>query len=559
MTRASILSGCLLLSITVAAPKANAESRRSIGVKVEEVAGGRAYLRPGQGAGIEVGSVVVIRERRYRVIGVTATHSVIEMRGRELRPGATGRAQASTQAKVAAALPKPKPLSDYENQWPEPVLPATRQQPEYVPLGTWSKGEKIDLALSTDVGGTISLRDTSNSFGKAALRAGLHAEPFKQPIFFDADVAVQTWFGGDIQNRAGSSSRPIVRVRQLQFGYGTAVTPQAALGRLPYVAVGVGQLDGVRVRSPSWKGFSIGAFGGTVPEPLDNRLSTNTARFGAELVYQNDSLDSHPYAALSAHGSIFMGQIDERRLNAEFGVFPGNAHLGGHFELSLHDANNPWRAPRAEVSMAGFDASIRFGLFQISGRFDMRLPERSLWLTAYLPLGYLCNTAPDPATSTGEQLVCVNSYDHRYFGGLDVSLNFSKVALYGGASIVHSQTDDQYDQITGYLQARFLRIGEIAWADVSIAAYAQSFISDYAARLGFGVEIGRIAQLSAYYRASINQYDASPSSFFQSSAGGILYLSLRDDLDLGLRSDGIFGPDVRVLVVGSNLTWRPSW
>jgi len=254
-----------------------------------------------------------------------------------------------------------------------------------------------------------------------------------------------------------------------------------------------------------------------------------------------------------------MGQIDERRVNAEFDVFPGNAHVGGHFELSLHDANNPWLAPRAEVSMAGFDASMRFGLFQISGRFDMRLPERSLWLTAYLPLGYLCNTAPDPASSTGEQLVCVNSYDHRYFGGLDLSFTFSKVALYGGASIVRSQTDDQYDQITGYLQARFLRIGEIAWADVSIAAYAQSFISDYAARLGFGIELGRIAELSAYYRASINQYDASPSSFFQSSAGGILYLSLRDDLDLGLRSDGIFGPDVRVLVIGSNLTWRPSW
>jgi hypothetical protein len=391
------------------------------------------------------------------------------------------------------------------------------------------------------------------------LRAGLHAEPFEQPFFFGVDVAVQSWFGGDIQNRTGASSRPIVRVRELQLGYGAALTPQAALGRLPYVAVGVGQLDGVRVRSPSWGGFSIGAFGGTVPEPLDNRLSTNTARFGAELVYQDDSLDSHPFVALSAHGSIFMGEIDERRLNAEFDLFPGNARIGGHFELSLHDSTNPWLAPRVEVSMAGLDASIRFGLFQIAGRFDMRLPERSLWVTAYLPLGYLCNTAPDPASSTGDQLVCVNSYDHRYFGGLDLSWTFSRVALYGGASIVHGQTDDQFDQITGYLQARFLRIGEIGWADVSVAAYAQSFVSDYAARFGLGVDIRRIGEISAYYRASINQYDASPDAYFQHSAGGILYFTLRDDLDLGLRADGIFGPDVRVLVAGSNLTWRPSW
>jgi hypothetical protein len=561
MSKVGLVRCLALLSMTLFGSMAQAESRQSVAVKVVEVAGGRAYLTPGQAAGIQVGSVVVIRKRRYQVVAVTRTHSVIEMQGRELRPGTSGRAQASKQQQVAAILSQPKPLSDYENQWPEPVLPATQQEPAYVPLGTWSDGEKIDLALSTDVGGTVSLRGSSNSFGKAALRVGLHAEPFEQPIFFGADVAVQTWFGGDIQNRPGSSSRPIVRVRELQFGYGAALTPQAALGRLPYVAVGVGQLDGVRVRSPSWGGFSIGAFGGMVPEPLDNRLSTNTARFGAELAYQNDTLDSHPFVALSIHGSRFMGETDEQRLNAEFDVFPGNGRIAGHFELSLHDANNPWLAPRVEVSMAGLDASVRFGLFQISGRFDMRLPERSLWLTAYLPLGYLCNTrlVPDPASSTGYQLECANSYDHRYFGGLDLSFTFSKVALYGGASIVRSQTDDQYDQITGYLQARFLRLGDIGWADVLVAAYAQSFVADYAARFGLGFDIGHIGQISAYYRASINQYDASPDSYFQQSAGGILYLSLRDDLDLGLRADGMFGPDVRVLVLGSNLTWRPSW
>jgi hypothetical protein len=198
-------------------------------------------------------------------------------------------------------------------------------------------------------------------------------------------------------------------------------------------------------------------------------------------------------------------------------------------------------------------------MFQIGGRFDMRLPERSLWLTAYLPLGYLCNTAPDPATSVGDELICVNSDDARYFGGLDASLTFSKVALYAGASVVHSETADQFEQITGYLQARILRIGDIGWADVSVATYARSFVSDYAARLGLGVDIGRTAEISAYYRPSLNHYDADPDMYFQHSAGGIVYVYLREDLDFGLRIDGIFGPDVSVLVLGSNLTWRPSW
>ena len=58
---------------------------------------------------------------------------------------------------------------------------------------------------------------------------------------------------------------------------------------------------------------------------------------------------------------------------------------------------------------------------------------------------------------------------------------------------------------------------------------------------------------------SLNQYTAVPTNWLQHAAGGIVYLSLGHDLDLGLRVDGVFGQDVSVLVLGSNLTWRPSW
>lgn len=535
-----------------------AESRRRVSVKVVDIAGGRAYLSPGEAAGVSIGSVVTIRDRRYRVVGATGKHAVVDMKGRELRVGMSGRAQAKVQRSAAASLPKPRPLSAYEDQWPEVVLPYTTQESEYVPLGSWSDKKQIELAVSANVGGTLALGD-SGSFGRASLRTRLHAEPFEQPVFFDVDFAVQSWFGGNIANRPGSSSRPVVAVRELQFGYGTAQSPQVGLGRLPFVAVGVGQLDGLRVRSPSWAGFSIGAFGGTVPDPLDNRPTIDTTRFGVQLAYQNESLDSQPFVGLSLHASTFTGDIDERRLNAEFDVFPGSGRVAGHFELSLHDANNVWQAPRVEVSAAGLDASVRVGLFEIAGRFDMRLPERSAWLTSYLPLGYLCNTVPDPTSSAGDEVVCLNSDDARYFGGLDASFRFSRLVLHAGANLVHSEAADQFEQIAGYLQARVLRIADIAWADVSLAAYARSFVSDYAARLGAGVDIRRVGEVSAYYRISLNQYTAAPSNWLQHSAGGILYLSLAHNLDLGLRVDGIFGEDVSVLVLGSNLTWRPSW
>jgi hypothetical protein len=536
--------------------EASAASTRRVTIKVVDIAGGRAYLSPGEAAGVRVGSIVVLRDHRYRVVAVTAKHAVIEMKGRELRVGMTGRAEGKVERSAEGSLPRPKPLSAYEDQWREPVLPATKQTPEYVPLGNYSDGTRIDLALSTDVGGTVALGD-GESFGRAGLRARLHAEPFEQPVFFDIDLAGQSWFGGNIANRPGASSRPVVAVRELQFGYGTLQSAQVALGRLPFVAVGVGQLDGLRVRSPAWAGFSIGAFGGTVPDPLDNLPTLDTTRFGVQLAYQNESLDAQPFVGLSVHGSTFMGEIDERRLNLEFDVFPGAARVSGHFELSMHDELNVWQAPRFEVSAAGLDASFRVGLFQLTGRFDMRLPERSLWLTTYLPLGYLCNT--EPASSVGNEIVCVDSNDARYFGGLDASFLFPRVAFHAGANLVHSQTAADFEQLAGYLQVRVLRIADIAWTDFSVAAYARSFVSDYAARIAGGVDIGRIAELSAYYRVSLNQYDADPDGWLQHSAGGNLYFGLGHDLDLGLRVDGIFGEDVSVLVLGSNLTWRPSW
>lgn len=554
-----LLLGWAVLALLAFSQGARAASSRSVTVKVVDVAGGRAYLRPGEAAGVGVGSLVTVRGRRYRVVGATEQHVVIEMKGRELRIGMTGVATAKPSEAATPKLPTPKRLSAYEGQWPDAVPPASGQTPEYVPLGNWADRQRVDLALSTNVGGVIGLKDSESSFGRASLRTRLHAEPFKQPVFFDVDFAVQSWFGGGISNRPGGSSRPVVLVRDLQFGYGTAQSAQVGLGRMPFVAVGVGQLDGARVRSPSWAGFSIGAFGGTLPNPLDNLPSLEATRFGGELVYQNPSLDAQPLIALSAHGSVFMGNIDERRFNAEFNVFPGNGSLAGHFELSVHDKNNIWQAPRVQVSAAGLDASIRIGLFQISGRFDMRYPERSLWLTDYLPLGYLCNTVPDPTSSNGDQLVCQNSSDARYFGGLDMSFSFSRLVLHAGGNLVHSETEAEFEQLAGYLQARILRIAEIAWMDVSVAAYARSFVSDYAARLGAGVNIGQAGEISAYYRVSLNQYNASPDNFLQQSAGGIFYWSILDDLDLGLRVDGMFGEDVSVLVLGSNLTWRPSW
>ena len=82
---------CVL--VLLLAVSARAESRRTLAVKVVEIAGGRAYLAPGQAAGVGLGSVVVFRNRRYRVVGATDSNAVVEMNARELRVGMSGRAE----------------------------------------------------------------------------------------------------------------------------------------------------------------------------------------------------------------------------------------------------------------------------------------------------------------------------------------------------------------------------------------------------------------------------------------------------------------------------------
>ena len=51
-------TACLLTALLVVSATAGAASGRKVTVKVVEIAGGRAYVTPGEAAGVGVGSVV---------------------------------------------------------------------------------------------------------------------------------------------------------------------------------------------------------------------------------------------------------------------------------------------------------------------------------------------------------------------------------------------------------------------------------------------------------------------------------------------------------------------
>ncbi|MDD9967559.1 MAG: hypothetical protein OXR73_15090, partial [Myxococcales bacterium] len=251
---------------------AQAERGRNLSITIVEVAGGRAYITPGERAGLRRGDKVRIGRRRFVVLAAGAESALIETRGRRLRPGQRGQAAVReiTETEFTRLTP-PRPLSDFEDQWPEATRPASEQTPKPVPLGrTTRRRKRTRILLAAGTTGQIPLMGRPEPLARGFVRARVHAEPLATlPLALDADLAAQLWLSGDLDRRAGGRSRPPARVYALSAQYGDPGGPQGALGRLRYAATGLGALDGLRVQTPLLRDLSLAAFGGLMPGPLD--------------------------------------------------------------------------------------------------------------------------------------------------------------------------------------------------------------------------------------------------------------------------------------------------
>lgn len=552
----------------IVSPALAAAQGTRVRVRVVEVAGGRAYLEPGSDQGIRRGGLVVIDRRRFRVLATTSKYAVIDVRNQPLAEGAQGIASARPDRAEEAGdrLPAPTPLAQFEGVWPEPTVPAEQQEPRFVPIGVVADDSaspvhvlfNVGAAAIVPLGGDDDERDGGpGALARGELRARVHATPFRElPFAIDADVAVRAWLASDIENRDGSDSRPLLWVRQLQLSMGEERELFAALGRLRYAASTIGMLDGARVSTPILKGFTLGAFGGFVPNPLDGRPAIEATRFGVELGYHDDSSDWRPQVSVVGHGSTFEGSLDERRISAEAMIFPGNSRISGHVEVSAFDLDNAWAARSLELTAAGVDASFRFGALDIGGRVDMRRPERSLWLEAYLPRSFLCTATPQRDPTVPEE--CAFLDDTRYLAQATAGLTLERLAISGGATAIRTGHLDDFDQLGGFGQVRVLDVFEKGRADVTVMGSTGAFLDTIGVRLGAGMSLLRDkVDVSAHYRPSLNYYEADVDGWVEHMIGADVVLSPITELDVSVGADTILGRDVNVLLVQTFATWRP--
>jgi hypothetical protein len=541
-----------------AARAAPVAAATSIEVTVLQLAGTQAYLQPGANGGVRRGATVVIHRKEYPVVETSDSYAVIDVGADPPQEFEKGQATVvSVAEETPRELAKPQPLSAWGHAWTEAEPPATSQSPRFVPLGSSERDRRWDVRLAAAAGGSIPL-GRGGSLSRAEIDARVHAEPFAGPTDLDLDLSLQGWFADNLDARAGAAARPVLWVRELLVSHSMGVW-SGGIGRMRYAASTLGTLDGARVRASVGEGVSIGAFGGLLPNPLSGAPSLDAERFGVEATYSRPELGFRPEAALVLHGSTFGGGLDERRVSGTLGIYPGASRVGGYFEVSNFDANNPWKAPAVELTGAGVDASTRVGVLQFGARVDVLQPERSRWLASFLPASWFCRTVPASVGSSGAE-PCDGGASTRATAAVDASLAIDDVSLtVGGTTTGYLAQSDATPNMAGAFAAgRVIRLAKIARIDASAGYSRATYLDMLSGGGGPGVTLlGDAVDLSAYYRSATLRYRLSGTSLLQQTLGINVGLFPSSEVVFTLQSEATVGDDSKALLIFGTAMWRP--
>ncbi|HZJ62806.1 MAG TPA: hypothetical protein VFD36_04730, partial [Kofleriaceae bacterium] len=340
-------------------------------------------------------------------------------------------------------------------------------------------------------------------------------------------------------------------VRAAQLRYGDATDPWFALGRLPQAAASVGMLDGARAAARLGH-LELAAFGGLVPDPISGKPGTSASRFGAEVLYGDDTARWRPRVAVTAYGSTWDGKLDERRLAISASVDRSAVWLDAWAEAQAFPSDNPWGAASLEITGAGATASWRAGGRHLAADVTFLRPERSLRLSAALPPAWLCTQRPQVGDVPDE---ACGSNDSWASGSLSAGLRGAWWSLDATGAI--GRTDGvaiTYDA-SGLLLGEIHRGPQRAFAGVS--AGRASFARWTAGQLGAGLALSRRFDLAVSYRPELLDYVAATNAAVLHSAVVDARAAVTANLDLAISAVGTTGADRDVLALLSTIVWRP--
>jgi hypothetical protein len=513
-----------------------------------------AFVEPGGSSGVRPGDEVLLGGTKRRVMAVSASYAAVEIGDSPLKVGATGTLviDDERQAEVVERIRPQTPLSGFERSWAAPVLPATNQHPKPVPLGPIDSRDRNRLAVRVSGAGIIPFGGES-ALVRVEERVVAHYEPIRDvPFRIDADAAMQQWMASDLARRAASSSRPPVAVRRLELGYGADASARLAAGRLLYASSFLGTLDGVRLVTPAFSGFSAQVFGGVAPEPLSGAPELAQRRFGGEVRYDAPDGDLRPRVVVGGHASHFDGSLDERRLDAAVDLFPDAGRLGARAEFAFFDQKNPWGAAPVELQAADLDAAFNVGPFDVRFAGGTRRPERSRWLATFLPSEWLCILPGGPIPAAP----CLSN-GAVHSGMADVGLHVEHFGFDLGGSVSRTQGTNAA-QNAAFANARLTDLPRTVRFDTGVMLARGTLLRSAAATFSPAIELldGR-ADLSVHYRPAVMRYVAEPSAFIEHDIGPSLWISPMPQMEIIASGDFITSRDLQVLFLQTVVVYRP--
>jgi hypothetical protein len=315
-------------------------------------------------------------------------------------------------------------------------------------------------------------------------------------------------------------------------------------------------LDGARASANLSEHWGVAAFGGTLPDPLDSSPETDTSRFGAELLWQGEVSGAPARGSVTAQGSRFLGQLDERRLTAIGEVYPKFGRIGARAEVSMYDRDNPWNADPAELTSLAGDAIFRTGDLRFGLQLETRRPERSHYLAAALPAGYFCVAQTIAGSRVTEP--CVGG-DMRSMALLTAAWDNEHWTIDGGGSAVTTAVAAA-EQASAFINLRHRNLFDVLRFDAGASVSSGSLLESAALSFGLGAAFWQDRlDASVYYRPSVLRYRANSEQLLEHGTGARLWWALFDDFDTSVSADLLTGPDVDVLFLQGALAWRPRF
>ena len=531
-----------LVATLVAAPLAARADR--VAVKVVEVAGDVAYVTPGRTAGLAPGTKIAFAGGERVVLEVTDATASIKLDGLALAIGAAGTADVATGAGISATGDKPLRAAQVVAEWPDPVPPAETQAPKAVPLGNTRKGGAAHVTVIGSGYGALARGGNSFADGQARIIASWDMMT-DRPLAGDLDIAGRYYSEGFDEHLRVPLFASVAQLR-----YGSAMDPMFAIGRLRFAAASVGMLDGAR-GSVHAGALEVAAFGGLVPDPISGKPDTGASRFGAEAIYDLHASPWAPRIAVTATGSTWSGQVDERRLSVDASASRGGLALDGWAEAQQFPASNPWHAHAVELTGAGASASYRSHDNHLGVDLDFMRPDRSLRLAAALPAAWLCTQVAQP----GDVAEGCRGGDSWMTATASAGTRRGRFTLDAYGTVGRTHLIETSIDTSAYVRGE-VQLGEHRVMLGGTVGKA-SFGSWDSGEVGAGTTMWHPVDLLVRYRAEILDYVASTGPVLMHSVTADLRVPWSNSIDLALSAVGTTGPDRSLVALLTTLVWRP--